>query len=49
MSYIFAKEKLPLLHGDPFDRLLIAQSVHEGMPLLTPDPKIHPYPVRVIW
>lgn len=30
-------------HGDPFDRLMIAQALHEGMPLLTADPKIWRY------
>lgn len=48
-EHVFAKEKLPLLHRDPFDRLLIAQALHEGLVLLTPDPLIGPYPIRVIW
>ena len=48
-AHIFAKEKLPLLHRDPFDRLLIAQCLHEGLAFLTPDPLIHLYPIRVIW
>ncbi|MDP2808967.1 MAG: type II toxin-antitoxin system VapC family toxin [Rhodocyclaceae bacterium] len=32
-----ATADLPLLHGDPFDRLLIAQARHENMTLLTAD------------
>jgi PIN domain nuclease of toxin-antitoxin system len=30
-------------HADPFDRLMVAQALHEGMPLLTADPKIWRY------
>lgn len=48
-EHIYAKAKLPLHHRDPFDRLLIAQALHEGLALLTPDPLISLYPIRVIW
>lgn len=30
-------------HADPFDRLMIAQALHEGMPLLSADPKVWRY------
>ena len=30
-------------HADPFDRLMIAQALHDGMPLLSADPKIWRY------
>lgn len=40
---------LPNHHGDPFDRLLVAQCVAEGLPLLTADAAFGPYPVEVIW
>jgi len=46
---IYTLEKVPALHRDPFDRLLVAHAIHEGLPILTPDPKIHPYPVRTLW
>lgn len=36
-------------HRDPFDRLLIAQSQIEKLPILTPDPFFRPYGVRLIW
>lgn len=36
-------EKLPLLHHDPFDRLLISQALSEGVQLLTHDQKILQY------
>ncbi len=41
--------KLPLLHRDPFDRILISQSIVHGMAILTPDPLITQYPARTIW
>ena len=44
-----AAEKLPLYHKDPFDRMLIAQALMNGMVLLTPDKEFEPYPVRVLW
>ncbi len=46
---IWTTGKLPPLHHDLFDRLLIAQAIQEGMVLVTPDRKIHPYPVRTLW
>jgi len=46
---IYMLEKVPQLHRDPFDRLLIAHAIYEGIPIVTPDPLISPYPVRVIW
>ena len=44
-----AHHRLPLLHRDPFDRMLVAQAIDEGMVILTPDPDIARYPVRVEW
>lgn len=39
---------LPLHHGDPFDRLLVAQSQIEDVPLVTADPHIARYEVTVL-
>ena len=39
---------LPLLHADPFDRLLIAQAITEGCPLITADQKILAYPIETL-
>jgi PIN domain nuclease of toxin-antitoxin system len=36
-------DDLPMLHGDPFDRLLLATAKHEGMTLLTSDAKLADY------
>ncbi len=41
--------RLPLLHRDPFDRMLISQAIAHSLVLLTPDPAISQYPIRVIW
>jgi len=41
--------RLPPLHRDPFDRMLIAQAIALGLAIVTPDPAITQYPVRVIW
>ena len=46
---IFTLRKLPALHRDPFDRLLICEAIQEGVPLITPDEMIHRYPIKVIW
>ncbi len=41
--------RLPLLHRDPFDRMLVCQAIVGGMTLLTPDPEIRRYPVPTAW
>jgi PIN domain nuclease of toxin-antitoxin system len=49
-QHAVAVDGLPSLHKDPFDRLLIAQSLIEGITLLTMDPQVarYPAPVRTI-
>jgi len=49
LSHVLRVEELPLHHRDPFDRLLIAQSIEEGWPIITADPWFTRYPVDVIW
>jgi PIN domain nuclease of toxin-antitoxin system len=41
--------ELPPLHSDPFDRLLIAQSQLESIPLVTRDEDIQRYDLETIW
>lgn len=41
--------RLPSLHRDPFDRILVCQALVSGLVLVTPDPLITAYPVRVAW
>ena len=40
---------LPRHHGDPFDRLLVAQGQVEDMPIITADPLLNLYDVETIW
>ncbi len=47
--HVLGVEKLPNLHADPFDRLLISQSKYEKLPILTLDPMIEQYDVATIW
>ena len=41
--------RLPDIHKDPFDRILICQAIVHGMVLITPDTRIPRYPVRTAW
>jgi PIN domain nuclease of toxin-antitoxin system len=41
--------RLPALHRDPFDRMLICQAIAHGLVLVTPDRDIRRYPVRTLW
>jgi PIN domain nuclease of toxin-antitoxin system len=47
-AHITALLELPLLHRDPFDRLLIAQARSEGMVLSTADAEIRKYPIPTL-
>jgi PIN domain nuclease of toxin-antitoxin system len=42
-------QRLPQLHNDPFDRMLICQAISQGLTILTPDSLIGQYPIRVLW
>ncbi len=50
INYEHAREagRLPLIHGDPFDRMLIAQARVEGLTLATADETIKRYDVPVL-
>ena len=41
--------RLPALHRDPFDRMLICQAITHGLVVATPDRDIASYPVRTLW
>lgn len=41
-------EKLPPLHRDPFDRMLVAQARAEKMPILSSDPALKKYGVKLL-
>ena len=48
MAHVGRVESLPPHHGDPFDRLLIAQAL-EKLPVVTADPVFRDYGVKRIW
>jgi len=41
--------RLPDLHRDPFDRMLVSQAIVHGLAILTPDKLVSQYPARTIW
>ncbi len=47
--HAFRVGELPLHHRDPFDRMLAAQSIEEGMPLISRDPIFQAYGVERVW
>jgi PIN domain nuclease of toxin-antitoxin system len=49
IDHLLAFERLPMHHRDPFDRMLIAQSLEENLPVITADPWFKHYPVQVLW
>jgi PIN domain nuclease of toxin-antitoxin system len=49
LSHVIQLDELPLLHRDPFDRLLVAQAIAEGCTLISVDPLIAQYSAPVLW
>lgn len=49
LAHAVGVRHLPYHHRDPFDRLLVAQALQEGMPLISRDGALGPYPVRLLW
>lgn len=49
LPHVLRAGALPLVHRDPFDRLLVAQAQLEGLQIITADPAIAQYDVEVIW
>ena len=48
-SHVKIVETLPLIHRDPFDRLIIATAISENMTITTIDENIHKYDVPWLW
>jgi len=48
-EYLLGLTKLPLLHKDPFDRLIISTALAEKMTLITIDENIQKYDVPWVW
>jgi PIN domain nuclease of toxin-antitoxin system len=48
-SHVTTLASLPMLHKDPFDRILMAQSIAERLELVTNDRPIKEYSVQTFW
>lgn len=48
-AHAWAVRELPHHHRDPFDRMLVAQAILEGIPLVSGDPRFAAYDVEVRW
>ena len=41
--------KLPEIHRDPFDRMLVCQAIQHSMTIVTSDAQIRRYPIKTLW
>jgi PIN domain nuclease of toxin-antitoxin system len=48
VEHAIAAGALPLIHRDPFDRMLIGQALHEGLTVVTRDRRLQQYGVPVL-
>lgn len=48
-AHLRTLDTLPHHHHDPFDRLLIAQGISEGVPIATADRRFAAYGVQIVW
>lgn len=48
-DHAYRVERLPFHHRDPFDRLLVAQAMHEAMRLVSRDGRLDAYAVTRVW
>jgi PIN domain nuclease of toxin-antitoxin system len=49
LKHLHALDTLPMLHRDPFDRMLVAQSLSEAIPVVTADRAFPPYAAAIFW
>ena len=49
IAHVQNTANLPLHHRDPFDRLIISQSIVERMPIISADTKFDEYPIERLW
>ena len=49
MAHALGTVALPQHHRDPFDRMLVAQALHEGLPVITGDSEFDAYGIQRIW
>jgi PIN domain nuclease of toxin-antitoxin system len=48
-EHVYAVARLPMIHKDPFDRILVAQAASEGWPLVTNDALVRRYEIEIVW
>lgn len=48
-KHLLVLADLPLHHRDPFDRLIIAQAMIEGIPVVSHDSDFPQYPIQIVW
>jgi PIN domain nuclease of toxin-antitoxin system len=49
LSHVLRIENLPFYHRDPFDRLIISQSIEDNIPIIGSDKTFDSYPIKRIW
>jgi PIN domain nuclease of toxin-antitoxin system len=49
LEYADTQARLPRHHGDPFDRLLLAQAIVEGIPVVSADVQFDAYGITRLW
>ena len=49
LEHLSGVVELPFHHRDPFDRLIVSQAIHEGIPILTTNRQFEPYDTDIIW
>jgi len=49
VEYADVQAGLPQHHRDPFDRLIVAQAIVEGIPVISADPQLDAYGITRIW
>ena len=49
IPYLEKIQQLPLIHNDPFDRLIIATTLEEKLTLITHDSNIQKYDINLFW
>jgi len=49
LDHVARLEELPAYHRDPFDSILVAQSMEEGWPIVSADPLLKKYPAQLLW
>jgi PIN domain nuclease of toxin-antitoxin system len=49
VEYVDVQSNLPRHHGDPFDRLMVAQAIIEQVPIISADANLDAYGITRVW